>query len=388
MRSNDDGEPSGTAGAPMLEVLRGRGLTDVVAVVTRWFGGTLLGTGGLIRAYGDAVSLALDGASLLRMELREGLVVEVDHAAGPRLEHSLRGQRGVEVTRRRLPDSRGAACTLRLLPTPSATVERAVAVLTSGAGSVKTGEAVLGAERPTIPDDPGQGLADGRDWPERCRASAGRTGRDGIREGWSAWHSTSAPPTPPTSSSSATRWPCCSACSSTSRSRWRRRSPRRACSPSGWACRRTAGSTPPAIAALPPETLLEHFRTPPALHRFPGSMATRTQQLCQALVDDWGGDAANVWAGVDSGTELVRRIGSLPGFGDQKARIFAALLAKQFGVTPDGWESATGDYGKPGHRSIADVVDGESRLKVRAFKQAKKAEAKTAQAATTTRSAD
>jgi uncharacterized HhH-GPD family protein len=140
------------------------------------------------------------------------------------------------------------------------------------------------------------------------------------------------------------------------------------------------------IAALPPETLLEHFRTPPALHRFPGSMATRTQQLCQALVDDWGGDAANVWAGVDSGIELVRRIGSLPGFGDQKARIFAALLAKQFGVTPEGWETATGDYGKPGHRSIADVVDDESRLKVRAFKQAKKAEAKagTAPAATTT----
>ena len=89
-----------------------------------------------------------------------------------------------------------------------------------------------------------------------------------------------------------------------------------------------------AIAALPPETLLEHFRTPPALHRFPGSMATRTQQLCQALVDDWGGDAANVWSGVDSGAELVRRIGSLPGFGDQKAKIFAALLAKQFGVDP------------------------------------------------------
>jgi uncharacterized HhH-GPD family protein len=138
-----------------------------------------------------------------------------------------------------------------------------------------------------------------------------------------------------------------------------------------------------AIAALPPETLLEHFRTPPALHRFPGSMATRTKQLCQALVDDWGGDAANVWSGVESGAELVRRIGSLPGFGDQKAKIFAALLAKQFGVTPDGWESASGDYGKPGHRSIADVVDGESRLKVRAFKQAKKAEAKTTPAAAT-----
>lgn len=130
------------------------------------------------------------------------------------------------------------------------------------------------------------------------------------------------------------------------------------------------------IAALPPDELLELFRTPPALHRFPGAMATRTQQLCQTLVDEWGGDAANVWAGVADGRELVRRIGSLPGFGDQKARIFAALLAKQFGVTPDGWEEATGDYGQPGHRSIADVVDDASKVKVREYKKAKKAEAK------------
>ncbi|MGW5241836.1 HhH-GPD-type base excision DNA repair protein [Monashia sp. NPDC004114] len=130
------------------------------------------------------------------------------------------------------------------------------------------------------------------------------------------------------------------------------------------------------IAALPPETLLEYFKTPPALHRFPGSMATRTQQLCQALVDEWGGDAANVWAGVTTGDELVRRIGSLPGFGDQKAKIFAALLAKRFGVAPEGWQEATGDYGQPGHRSIADVVDTDSRLKVREYKKAKKAEAK------------
>ncbi len=136
-----------------------------------------------------------------------------------------------------------------------------------------------------------------------------------------------------------------------------------------------------AIAALPPDTLLEHFRTPPALHRFPGSMATRTQQLCQSLVDEWDGDAANVWAGVDSGTELVRRIGGLPGFGDQKARIFAALLAKQFGVAPEGWEAATGDYGRPGHRSIADVVDDESRVKVREFKKAQKAVRKEEQGA-------
>lgn len=128
-----------------------------------------------------------------------------------------------------------------------------------------------------------------------------------------------------------------------------------------------------AVAALPPQTLLEYFRTPPALHRFPGSMATRTQQLCQAIVDEWDGDAANLWRGVDSGAELVRRIASLPGFGDQKARIFAALLAKQFGVTPPGWREATGDYGLEGYRSIADVVDEDSRAKVREYKKARKA---------------
>ena len=127
------------------------------------------------------------------------------------------------------------------------------------------------------------------------------------------------------------------------------------------------------IAALPPETLLEYFRTPPALHRFPGSMAQRTQQLCQAIVDEWDGDAATIWAGAESGAELVRRIGGLPGFGDQKAKIFAALLAKRFGVAPPGWQEETGDYGKPGHRSIADVVDDESRVKVREYKKAKKA---------------
>jgi uncharacterized YigZ family protein len=139
MRSNDDGEPSGTAGAPMLEVLRGRGLTDVVAVVTRWFGGTLLGTGGLIRAYGDAVSLALDEARLLRMELREGLVVDVDHAAGPRLEHALRGLPGVEVNGvDYLP--REVRLHVAAAPDSVAAVERTVAVLTSGAGSVTAGE--------------------------------------------------------------------------------------------------------------------------------------------------------------------------------------------------------------------------------------------------------
>jgi uncharacterized YigZ family protein len=154
-RSNDDGEPSGTAGAPMLEVLRGRGLTDVVAVVTRWFGGTLLGTGGLIRAYGDAVSLALDEARLLRMELREGLVLEVDHASGPRLEHTLRGLPSVEV---RAVDYLPRTVRLHVAAAPDsvAAVARAVAVVTSGTGSVATGEASWVPSDPATTDDPRQ----------------------------------------------------------------------------------------------------------------------------------------------------------------------------------------------------------------------------------------
>jgi len=95
-RSSDDGEPAGTAGAPMLEVLRGRGVSDVVAVVTRWFGGTLLGTGGLARAYADAVRAALDQAGTLRRTLVREHVVVLDHAAAGRVENELR-TRGVEV---------------------------------------------------------------------------------------------------------------------------------------------------------------------------------------------------------------------------------------------------------------------------------------------------
>jgi len=89
-RSSDDGEPAGTAGAPMLEVLRGRGLSDVVAVVTRWFGGTLLGTGGLIRAYGDAVSRAVDTAGVQRRRLLQRVSIETAHAEAGRLENELR----------------------------------------------------------------------------------------------------------------------------------------------------------------------------------------------------------------------------------------------------------------------------------------------------------
>jgi uncharacterized YigZ family protein len=137
-RSNDDGEPSGTAGAPMLDVLRGRGLTDVVTVVARWFGGTLLGTGGLIRAYGDAVSLAVDAATLLVRELREGLVVTVPGADGPRVENALRGLAGCTVTGATW-SADGLVLELAVEPGHTATVRGLVGALTAGAGTVAPG---------------------------------------------------------------------------------------------------------------------------------------------------------------------------------------------------------------------------------------------------------
>ncbi len=137
-RSNDDGEPSGTAGAPMLDVLRGRDLTDVVAVVTRWFGGTLLGTGGLIRAYGDAVSTALDGATVLAHELRAGLVVTVGTADRPRVENALRGLPRCAVTSTTWAAT-GLVLELAVEPGTQESVRSLVGSLTSGAGSVAAG---------------------------------------------------------------------------------------------------------------------------------------------------------------------------------------------------------------------------------------------------------
>ncbi len=132
------------------------------------------------------------------------------------------------------------------------------------------------------------------------------------------------------------------------------------------------------IAAYDPEKFEAIFRKPPALHRFPAAMAKRVQALAQVLVERYDGDAATVWADVPTGADLVSRIAGLPGFGDQKARIFAALLAKQLGVTPTGWQTATGDYGKAGHRSVADVTDDATRKQVRSYKQQMKAAAKAA----------
>ncbi|MDQ6658412.1 MAG: Fe-S cluster assembly protein HesB [Actinomycetota bacterium] len=134
-----------------------------------------------------------------------------------------------------------------------------------------------------------------------------------------------------------------------------------------------------AIAVADPEKFAELCATPPAVHRFPGSMAARVQAVCTVLVDSYGGDAENLWGTASSGSELKKRIAALPGFGDQKSAIFTALLGKQYGVTPAGWREAAGHYGDDGSRvSVADVTDPESLAQVRAAKKAAKAAAKAA----------
>jgi uncharacterized HhH-GPD family protein len=133
----------------------------------------------------------------------------------------------------------------------------------------------------------------------------------------------------------------------------------------------------PQIASMPEDELAEHFAARPALHRYPRAMAARVQALCTLLVERYGGKAERVWLGVDDAGELLARLRGLPGFGEQKAKIFMALLGKQLGVRPQGWEAACAPFGEPGStRSVADIVDPESLEHVRAWKQAAKRAAK------------
>jgi uncharacterized HhH-GPD family protein len=133
---------------------------------------------------------------------------------------------------------------------------------------------------------------------------------------------------------------------------------------------------PAAIAAAEPEAFADLCATPPAIHRYGRSMAGRVQALAQVVVDDYDGSAERIWTGATSGADLFARVRALPGFGDQKAKIFTALVAKQLGIKPPGWTKVVGDYGKVGYRSVADVIDPESLQKVREFKKAAKAAAK------------
>lgn len=133
------------------------------------------------------------------------------------------------------------------------------------------------------------------------------------------------------------------------------------------------------ILATDPEELERIFATPPALHRFPRANARRVQELCRIVVEDYRGKAERVWATAADGAELLRRVKALPGFGDQKARIFVALLGKQLGVQPPGWREAAGPFGDEGSFvSVADIVGPDSLARVRRFKQERKAAAKAA----------
>jgi len=133
------------------------------------------------------------------------------------------------------------------------------------------------------------------------------------------------------------------------------------------------------LAGADADELTRVFQGPPALHRYPGSMAGRTQELCRLLVERYDGRADNLWADTPDGATLLKRLNELPGFGAQKAKIFLALLGKQYGVTPARWREVAGDYGVDGsRRSVADVTGPESLAEVRRFKQEQKAAAKKA----------
>jgi uncharacterized HhH-GPD family protein len=136
------------------------------------------------------------------------------------------------------------------------------------------------------------------------------------------------------------------------------------------------------LAEFDPDRLAAIFSERPAMHRYPRAMAGRVQVMARLIVEQYDGDAAQVWASATSGAELLKRVAALPGFGTQKAQIFVALLGKQLGVRPDGWREAAGAFGAEGTRfSVADITDEVTLGEVRAHKLALKAAAKAKAAA-------
>lgn len=151
---------------------------------------------------------------------------------------------------------------------------------------------------------------------------------------------------------------------------------------------RMGGFDAATIADCDPDEFAALCAQTPAVHRFPGSMAKRVQALAQTIVDEYGGDVTALWSDGADGATVLRRLKALPGFGEQKAKIFLALLGKQYGVTPSGWRAAAGDYGKAGtHMSVADVKDAGSLQKVRSYKKEMKAKSKESKTAKTAKTA-
>jgi uncharacterized HhH-GPD family protein len=144
---------------------------------------------------------------------------------------------------------------------------------------------------------------------------------------------------------------------------------------------RRLGHEPTAgeLAGYDLDALTAIFSEPPALHRFPKAMAARVREVCRLLVERYDGEAARIWTGAADGDDALHRIAELPGFGSQKAQIFLALLGKQFDLAAAGWREAAGSYGEEGaYRSVADITDEQSLLRVREYKQQRKAAAKAA----------
>ena len=140
---------------------------------------------------------------------------------------------------------------------------------------------------------------------------------------------------------------------------------------------RLGGLDAARIAAMSPEAIEAVFKEKPALHRYPGSMAKRTLALCRHLVDSYDGDAAEVWRGVRDPQVLLDRLRALPGYGDEKAKIMLAVLAKRFGRAPKGWEALAAPFSDDRPRSVADVDSPESLVRVREWKRAQKAKGRT-----------
>ena len=130
---------------------------------------------------------------------------------------------------------------------------------------------------------------------------------------------------------------------------------------------------PKKVAAMDVDEFVSICCEKPAIHRFPGSMGKRIHAVCEQLVADYRGNAANIWKGVDDADEVYRRLRALPGYGDEKSKIFVAILGKTQGVTPDGWRRAAGKFGDDEPRSVADVHDEVSLGQVRDWKKAQKA---------------
>jgi uncharacterized HhH-GPD family protein len=127
------------------------------------------------------------------------------------------------------------------------------------------------------------------------------------------------------------------------------------------------------IAAMDQEDFVTVCCQKPAIHRFPASMGRRIHDLCAMLVANFDGRGESVWADVKSGDELYARLRTLPGYGEEKARIFVAILGKRFKVRPKGWQDAAGTFGDDTPRSVADITDAASLGKVREWKKAAKA---------------